>query len=348
MATTITRSVHLVGTIPAGDTKEALRLVLDTVGDRVGDRLPDGETGDRGNWIGRLIESLRQHPDVEVSREGDWSDYESTPAFKVRRGHRFESVELDYYDAFTESWPEFQKARAELGRPELALQVGIPGAIDIAFAAFGFNPIAGFRYAATFEDATVREIERIDAEAGDEIVYQIEIPIELEVAIRMPSVVRGPGVRWLARRILRIVERAPEGTRWGFHICVGDMNNVAFSKLGDVTPSVMLANALVDQFPDGRNLEFVHLPFAHGSIPPTEDAAFYTPLEDLRLPDEVALIAGFVHERQGLPIQKRVRDRIEHLTDRQVDVAAACGLGRRTVEAATANLVQSRQLVGEP
>ena len=52
------RSVHLVGTIPAENTREALRMVLDTVGDRIADQLPDGETGDRGNWIGRLVENL--------------------------------------------------------------------------------------------------------------------------------------------------------------------------------------------------------------------------------------------------------------------------------------------------
>ena len=340
-----TRKVHLVGTIPADNTHDALRLVLDTVGDSVGDRLPDGETGDRGNWIGRLIESLRLHPDLELVREGDWSDYESTPAFKVRSGHRFEAVELDYYKAFEESWPEFQKARVELGRPDLSFQVGIPGPIDIAFAAFGFNPISGFRYSRPFEDAAIAQISRIHEQAGSEVVYQIEIPIELEIAIRMPSPIRGLGVRWLARRILRVVERAPEGTRWGFHICVGDMNNEAFSKLSDSKPSVLLANALVDQFPAGRKLEFVHMPFAHGSIPPTSEEAFYEPLTELSLPDDVRFIAGFVHERQDLATQQGIRELIEDRIGHPVDVAAACGLGRRDLAQAEANLELCRRLV---
>ena len=347
MSTSIDRTVHLVGTIPADDTHDALQLVVDTVGDRVGDQLPDGETGDRYNWIGRLIESLKTHPDLELTRDGDWSDYESTPAFKVKSGHTFESVGLDYYEAFGESWPEFQKARIELGRPDLRFQVGIPGPIDLAFASFGFNPISGFRYSGPFENATVAEIERIHAVAGDEVVYQIEIPIELEVAIRIPSPLRPAGTRWLARRILRVVERAPEGTRWGIHLCVGDMNNTAFSKLGDSRPSVLLSNALVDQFPTGRTLEFVHMPFAHGSIPPTTEEAFYAPLSDLNVPDDVRFIAGFVHESQDVEDQRSIQRLVEERIGHPVDVSAACGLGRRPRAQAVANLELSRRLVDD-
>lgn len=338
------RQVHLVGSIPATSTRDALRLVLDSVGDRVGDRLPDGETGDRGNWIGRLIEGLREHPDLEVVRDGDWSDYESTPVFRVKSGHRFTSVELDYYDAFTGSWPHFLEARTRLGRNDLALQVGIPGPIDIAFAAFGFNPLRGFRNTAPFEDATVAEIERIHSEVGAVVVYQVEIPIELEVATRIPKMLRSPGVRWLARRILRVVEQSPDSTRWGFHLCVGDMNNRAFSRLEDAAPAVELANALADQFPGGRHLEFIHMPFAHGSQPPSVEASFYAPLSRLRLPDGVRFVAGFVHEAQPLEAQHRVRYLIEDQIGHAVDVAAACGLGRRDRETAIRNLEQSRQL----
>ncbi|MGB7859161.1 MAG: hypothetical protein WBM90_01540, partial [Acidimicrobiia bacterium] len=285
-----TRRVHLVGTVPADSTRHALGLVTNTVGDRVIDWLPDGETGVRSNWIGRLVENLKKHPDLEIIRDGDWSDYEETPAFKVRSGHHFESVDLDYFEYFEESWPEFQKVRTELGRTDLSFQIGIPGPIDVAFAAFGFNPVSGFRRARPFEDATVRNIERIHEIAGNEVVYQLEIPIEVEVMARIPGLVRGAGVKWLAGRVLRVIERSPETTRWGFHLCVGDMNNKAFSHLDDTEPVVQLSNALVSRFPKGRKLEFVHMPLAHGSIPPTTDEAFYAPLTNLQLPDGVRFV----------------------------------------------------------
>lgn len=341
-----TRRVHLVGTIPGADAEDALRLVQDTVGDRVTDWVPDGETGNRENWIGRIVESLKQHRDLELVSEGDWSDYDETPVFKVKKGHRFRAVELDYYDSFAESWPEFQKARAELGRPDLLFQVGIPGPIDIAFASFGFSLRGSLEATRPFEDATVVDVWRIHEVAGDEVVFQLEIPIELEMAARVPSRLRGTVIPWLGRQILRLIERSPEGSRWGIHLCVGDMNNKSYSHLSDATPAVLLSNALVEQFPAGRRLEFVHMPFAHGDVPPSTDEAFYTPLDDLRLPDGVRFVSGFVHEEQDVETQRQVRRLIEDRLGHPADVAAACGLGRRDREKAKANLAQSRELTG--
>lgn len=338
------RKIHLVGTVPAGSTAEALRLVHDTIGDRVTDWLPDGETGDRKDWIARLVTNLANHPDLELAKDGDWSDYESTPGFKVKKGHEFTSVDLDYFEHFEASWPEFQRARTEMGRPDLSFQIGIPGPLDVAFAAFGFKPLTSFKELKPFEDATVNEIEKIHAVAGDDLVFQLEVPIEVEMVNRMPSAVRSVGAAILAKRVLRVIERSPASTRWGFHLCVGDMNNESFSKLRDARPIVVFANALASRFPKDRRLEFVHLPLAHGSIPPTTDQRFYGPLMDLDLPEDVRLIAGYAHERQGLEEQEKVREIIEVMMGDRVDVAASCGLGRRDVEAATANLERSRDL----
>lgn len=339
------RRVHLVGTIPADSTSAALELIDKTVGENTVGWLPDGETGDRRNWIGRLIENLRAHPDLEVAKDGDWSDYDATPGFRVKKGHTFDYVELDYYEYFEESWPVFQEARSKMGRPDLGFQVGIPGPIDVSFAAFGFNPLLGLRYSRPFEDATVVEVAKINAVAGEEIVYQLEIPIEVEIVNRIPKPARGIGAKQLARRILRVIRRSPPGTRWGFHLCVGDMNNKAFSRLDDAETLVMLANPLMNGFPAGRKLEFLHLPLAHGSEPPTSDEAFYAPLSALQVQSDMRLIAGFSHEAQSLEEQLKLRELIETQVGRQVDIAASCGLGRREMAAAESNLERSTSLV---
>ena len=49
---------------------------------------------------------------------------------------------------------------------------------------------------------------------------------------------------------------------------IEDEENTAFSHLEDAAPAVELANALARRFPEGRRLEFIHMPFAHGSQPP--------------------------------------------------------------------------------
>ena len=62
------RDVHLVGSVPLADS----RAGFETVGAALGPRLrsiPDGETGDRSDWITWLEPIFSQHPAFEPSGE---------------------------------------------------------------------------------------------------------------------------------------------------------------------------------------------------------------------------------------------------------------------------------------
>ncbi|MCW2901396.1 MAG: hypothetical protein JWO67_3661 [Streptosporangiaceae bacterium] len=109
----------------------------------------------------------------------------------------------------------------------------------------------------------------------------------------------------------------------------------ALTRLGDTGPIVALTQALVRAWPAGRDLEYVHLPLAAGERPPVLDPGFYRPLGGLRaLPESLRLIAGLVHEEQDLAEQVLVLRTVEQCLGRTVGVSPACGLGRRTPEAA--------------
>lgn len=86
------------------------------------------------------------------------------------------------------------------------------------------------------------------------------------------------------------------------------------------------------------------MPLAAGDRPPTLRERFYSPLTGLRLPDEVTFVAGFLHEGRGIEEQRRLLELVDNAVGRQVDIAAACGLGRRSVEAAHATMDQARAL----
>lgn len=337
------RHVHLVGTVPADDAKAAFELFATELGDRLPPWVPDGETGDRLNWIQRIIESLRSHPDLRLARDGDWSDYGKTPCFEVAPNRSFTTLDLDYYEYFQESWPAFQGFRDSLDRP-VSLQVGIPGHLDLALCAFGFKPGAAFRNVAPFRDATVREITLIQAAGGDDVVFQLEVPIPLILLTRVPSRGQALAAARLAAEILKVVRRTRRGTRFGIHLCYGDMNHRSMAEPEDTRPAVLLANALVKQWPQAQELEFIHMPFGRGIEPPPLDGSFYAALAELRLPPEVRFAAGIVHEGRELDELRRLRNRIETLVGRPVDVAAACGLGRRDRERAVRNLALSQAL----
>jgi hypothetical protein len=358
-----TRAAHLVGSTPFTNADEAIDIALDRLGGYL-HTVPDGETGDRRNWIIHIIEALRVHPDLEVAREGDWSDYDRTPVFRVRKGHRLAagSLDLQHVAPFEAGYPAFVARRAAAaaagipGARDLAFQVGIPGDFDMAL--FVFGPTGPFRRRRPFADATLAEIERIGALAGRDasgradVVFQLEIPAELVFVARFPGPLQPLIASWLGGGVARLAARSPEGTRFGIHLCVGDMNHRALARLTDVTPLVRLANAIARAWPAGRSLEFVHAPFAAAVLPPPspatrEGSRFYAPLRGLRLPTRTRFIAGFVHEARPLAEQQETLALIESLVGRRVDVATSCGLGRRDRDAALATIDRARELVGE-
>jgi len=212
------RAAHLVGSTPFRDADEALDIMLDRLGPHLR-TVPDGETGSRQQWIQGLLDSFREHPDLEPARPGDWSDYDRTPTVRVRRGHRFSSDRLDlgYLRHFAESWPSYQERRGASNgvlRPELSFQVGIPGDFDLAVFTFG-NPLAALRYRSVFRNATLRDVRAIHARVGGEVVYQLEVPFELIVLTQLPGPFVGAAAAFFARGITRLVRAAPAGSRWG-------------------------------------------------------------------------------------------------------------------------------------
>src|ERR1041384_689874 len=89
------REAHLVGSLPGDTPVEAMTTALETLGPYLR-TLPDGETGERRNWVISIIEGLRDHPDLELHKEGDWSDYDKIPVLKVRKGHHLYGATLDF------------------------------------------------------------------------------------------------------------------------------------------------------------------------------------------------------------------------------------------------------------
>lgn len=339
------RSVHLVGSVPAANAEAAMREVLTRLGPYLR-YVSDGETGERGNWIVHIVESFRTHADLQLRTDGDWSGYNRTPNFRVRKGHtlRGESLDFGHVANVQENLPIFQRLRHELGRPDLTFLVGIPGDLDMAL--FTLGPLGAFRQRRAFTEATVREINQISSLTTNDVLFQIEVPVELIFMARMPTPVRSAMAAWLARGIALLVQHSPAGARFGIHLCLGDLNHKAMARMRNTRPLVLLVNALAKCWPAGRSLEYVHVPLTAGEQPPPLDPVFYRPLRKLRLPDTTRFIAGLVHEGQSIDEQRHVLTLVEEQVGRPVDLAAACGLGRRTPEQARAAMDQATALVG--
>lgn len=324
---------HLVGSLPFDSPREAMAAAFDRLGPCLR-WVPDGETGDRRDWITHIIESCREHPDLELRRDGAWTDYDDVPRFSIRPGRELsaEALELGHLAAFETSYPVFEELREQHGRGDVSFQVGIPGDLDLSL--FTLGPFGPARHRQPFTDATLREIRAIHARAGEDVVFQIEVPAELVFLARTPGPAQPAMAAYLARGITDLAAAAPPSTRFGVHLCLGDMNHRALGRMRDVSPLVRLSNAIAARWPEFRPLEFIHAPFAAAVEPPPNRRAFYQPLERLRLAPDTAFMAGFVHEALTLEAHRTLKAHLEGLIGRPIGVASSCGLGRRSREEA--------------
>ena len=178
------------------------------------------------------------------------------------------------------------------------------------------------------------------AEAGHDVVIQLEVPPELYAAYKLPR----PLVGLALRPILDLLSKINPGAQIGMHLCLGDFHNEALVHPKTLSKMVTFSNRLVQAWPAEHTLAYVHYPFAEGLIPPSVDAAYYAPLKGINLPSATRFVAGFVHEKRTLDENRHILNSIETARGHLVDVACSCGLGRRTPETALALMNRMGQL----
>jgi hypothetical protein len=339
----VDRKLHFVGTLPqfadpAGAFRWQQRELADDIRQWCG-----GETGPRLLWFVPVVKELARSPKIRVITEGDWTGYEDTDRLALRWGRRLTAGDLPLRLA------EFARAEhavlAELGWPATAarpMQVGVPGYLDMAM--FTFGPLGALRHAGAFRRALAQEVAAVHAEAGPGVVFQLEVPAELVAVAAAPGPLRPVFAAVMAWLITRQVAAAPPGSRFGVHLCLGDLGHRAVRQLPDAGPLVALATALLRRWPAGRQLDYLHLPLSGGDEPPSADPTFYAPLSRLRRPAGVRIVAGLAHEEQDLDTQRRVRDVLERALGGPVDIATSCGLGRRTPDQAEQAVARMRAL----
>ncbi|QYN17938.1 hypothetical protein [Amycolatopsis sp. DSM 110486] len=329
-----------MGTLPQfADAGEAFRWQRGELAGQLR-RISGGETGKRLQWFVPVVKELKSSGAVRVVKDGDWTGYDDTDRLVARR---LEPGQIPLHIA-DDALAEFELLRAS-GTPATAeepLQVGVPGYLDMAL--FIFGPLGVFKHARAFLRAADAQISRVRAAEGDRVVFQLELPLALIAVTAAPPPLRRLVAELMAFLVTRPAARAPEGTRFGVHLCFGDLGHRALRQPRSAAPMVALANAVVRRRPAGRPLDFVHLPMSGGDEPPPTSAAFYAPLRRLRAGSAV-VVARIAHERQDEQAQLTVRDHVETALGRLVDLATSCGLGRRSPAEAEGAVARMRSLL---
>ena len=346
------RRVLLVGSLPYQDEASAMARAVELIQKRL-IALPDGEvgersdrfpTGERSAWVVGLIERLKSETELfDVVRPGEVNEQGLPVNFRglTRLRPKLKPDELGQrlhlgYDRFAlSSWPHFQQLRDDAGNQALRFQIGFPSALDAAFTMLG--PLKGLRYYQAYAAALARDGDTIAREVGAEnLLFQIEAPAEVIAAHKLPK----PLVRLTLRPILNLVRRLDPQVPIGIHMCFGDLNNESPFAPKSADRLVYFAQQLVNRWPSSHSMAYIHMPFAAGKSPPPTKAKAYRALRDLKLPPGTRLVAGFAHEQMSTQEQAELLGVIEEARGGPVDIATACGLGRRPTE--TADLLLQR------
>ena len=337
--------VHLVGSLPRPLCDDPATAIGWFLQHRDGAALTALPSDRDPRWI---IDWLTYHmsslPSLEQVRGGESRGYDDMPYYRVRPGQKLCADEIGLSRvAQAEAAFEALDRLGVAGEP-LPVQVGIPNALDLAVFAFG-SVQAGQEWMPTMQAAVVHEVTELVARWGDRLQLQLETPAVL-VAYHLTPPEAWPALTAdLARQVAGVLAAAPRA-RWVLHLCHGDLEHRPLFTATDLVPPVRFLNALADVLA-GQHVPMpvVHLPVAVGDDPPPTDPAFYDELRHLRRGVEV--IAGVVAEGYPEETREGLRLTAEALGGPVAGVAAGCGYGRRTVDAAAANLGLAAEVAQE-
>lgn len=337
MTETYSTQVHLVGSVPLANAEEVFVTVSGLFGSRV-PRIPDGETGERSNWVAWQLPLLEANPNLEPDPDSaapgrttaDNGLAVDAPEFRfLRVVPGVEAADLDletqYADHAIRSYRTFESLR-QAGRiaSGTRFQVSLP--TPYAVASLYMAPASWPVFLPAYERAIAREVALIaDAVPARRLAIQWDVCMEVIACEgRLPAPGDDPE-SFAFGQLGRLCATVPGGVDVGIHLCYGDPGHKHIVEPEDAGILTRLANGITESA--GRTLGWIHMP-----VPiDRHDAAFFDPLKHLRLSAETRLFLGLVHLTDGEPGARRriaaARDAVPAF-----GIATECGFGRRPPE----------------
>ena len=339
------RQVHLVGSVPLDNAGDVFRTSSSILGDRL-PRIPDGETGNRLQWIMYQYILMSKMPEFEVvggkvTRQELTDEIEAfiaTPEIgfdmhqrqlQLKDGVDVKNVAfptLGYADVAKASYEKFAALKKNREIHEGSrFQVSLPtplAPIQTFFSPKGYDESVAIY--TQYKKAMLNELRLItDAIPVEDLAIQWDVCIEIVMLENRQSDENVSS--WHAaipEELCSLAENVPEPVEVGYHLCYGDMGHKHFFEPVDTTLMTHLANKLSQGV--SRPIQWIHMPVPRDR----NDEAYFLPLSELQFKPETRLFLGLVHYTDGL---EGTLDRINaaSATVSEFGIATECGLGRR-------------------
>jgi hypothetical protein len=324
---------HRVGSVPLSDADEVFETAAEILGDRL-ERIPDGETGERTEWIHFQLPVLAATPGLEMQELELPPEVELPPGaprtlqgFAIGEGKGPEDIsfgDLGYADAAKSSYERFAELKAGGKIPEhVRFQVSLPTALAVMGWVLphyraGLDP--------RYQEALLREVGEIAAAIPhDQLAIQFDLCMEVLMIEGWPGMPPFFEDMWegILSRVVAHATAVPADVELGFHFCYGDYKGERQVDPRNAANFVRLAHSI---------LERVEHPVAWFHMPvPRELAAeqWIPPLADLRLPEGTRLYLGVIYGPDRGDEAAKIVDLAAGHCAVPFGVATECGMGRR-------------------
>jgi hypothetical protein len=327
----MSRNVHLVGSVPGSNAADVFERISAALGSRL-KRIPDGETGERADWITWLEPVFAASPALEKSDEVFRLHPTATPRirYRLKPGRTVKDVTFDnlfYADIAERSYGDFARLKAEAKIPaHCRFQIDLVPAHSVIWLYLldelhaPIDPI--------YNAALKREIGKIAVRLPhDQIAIQFDVASAVFARLERNDISsygrnRAETQRTFAGILADLAEHVPADIELLFHFCYGDSNHKHVVEPTDMADMVDMANRLAENIK--RPIQLIHMPVPRDR----SDDAYFAPLKALRLKPQTELCLGLVHYTDGVA-GSRQRIAAAEKVVMDFSIATECGFGRR-------------------
>ena len=267
-------AIHFNGGVNLPDATTVLRTLAERVPHGVR-RLPDGETGERAQWIGFQLPRLLATPGLERVDAAPVTDgeYGGGPTVRLVEGADPDALawaDLGYAEEYLASYATFTRLRDEGAVPAgVRFQVEYPTPYAVGRL---FHPADKDRILPSYERALLADLDRLLAG-----VPHGDVAVQWDVAVEVVTLEWAPDtLDDIAGRLARHLDHVPDDVPAGMHLCYGDAGHKHIIEPESLATQVGLANAVTERAERSPSWFSFTVPQYRG------DEAYFAPLADLR------------------------------------------------------------------
>ena len=344
--------VHFNGSVNLDDAESVMREIAARIPSGLR-RIPDGETGDRGNWIYFQLQKFLQLPWLVPTRPLDAADgeYDQLPQLRLADGTDPAQVswpDLGYADAYLGSYKVFAALREQgVIPPGVRFQVEYP--TPLASISGYIVPEQQQALLDSYERAMFADLGRLLAAVpANEVAVQWDVAVEFGILEEAFAPGGAQAFDAIIAALARCVDQVPAGIPVGLHLCYGDYGHQHFMQPESLALQVRVLNAVTTAA--GRPVSFVSF-----TVPQDQrEESYFAPLAGLAADPVTELNFALVPYHPAEQAQGTTGDQVRFIDAalaaspggrRDWGVCTECGMGRVSRDEILALLDLHRQVI---